>query len=327
MADLEDRLLKKNIPGKYSWWDEEREDRGGGVDEIHVDDHDEELIEIEYLNGPPRTNSLPRLPTTGRAGPKGILADKKLHDEMDRIDRDLREAEKQVMLERWTRGALMKPGEVSLSGSAIEERKRRAKKSERIHQKHDEDDYSNDEDDDEDHFLMDYRKQRIEDWKRANQAEYVAQNYHYGQLQEVDPEGFADAIDETPANIAVVVHLYEQHIPDCLRLNRILEELSLLLPARFLKLLASAALPSMDPIGLPSLSIYRAGELVVNLTPITQNLPKKFEIQHVQDLLERGGLKQASTASTSHNVVRHSVEASSSDRLDFDCDIDYEGVD
>jgi antitoxin (DNA-binding transcriptional repressor) of toxin-antitoxin stability system len=324
MADLEDRLLKKNIPGKYTWWEEEREDRGGGVDEIHLDDQDEEPIEIDYLNGPPPASSMSRRPTTGRAGPKGVLADKKLHDEMDKIDRDLRETEKQVMLERWTRGALMKPGEVSLSGTAIEERKRRAKQSERMQQEHDD---GTDNDDDDDDFLMDYRKQRIEEWKRANQVVHVLQNYHCGQLQEVDPDGFADAIDETPANVAVVVHLYEQHVPDCQRLNRILEELSPVLPARFLKLQASAALPSMDPLGLPSLSIYRAGELVANLTPITQNLPKNFEIQHVRQLLEQCGLKRSSTASNSHNVVRHSVEATNSDCLDFDGDGNYDGVD
>jgi hypothetical protein len=30
MAGLEDRILKKNIPGKYSWWDKEyAPDKGG----------------------------------------------------------------------------------------------------------------------------------------------------------------------------------------------------------------------------------------------------------------------------------------------------------
>jgi len=114
--------------------------------------------------------------------------------------------------------------------------------------------------------------------------------------------------------VAVVVHLYEQHFPDCQalqRLNRILKDLSPLLPVH----------PS-------SVSIYRAGELVEKLTPIsTQELTKNFEIQHIRELLERCGLKRSSTASTNRNVVTHSVEATHSDCLYFDADSNYDVVD
>ena len=41
----------------------------------------------------------------------------------------------------------------------------------------------------------------IEEWKPVNQVVHVLQYYHCGQLQEVEPDGFADAIDETPANV------------------------------------------------------------------------------------------------------------------------------
>ena len=108
----------------------------------------------------------------------------------------------------------------------------------------------------------------------------------------------------------MVVHLYEQHVPDCQRLNRILKELIPVLP------------------GHPSVSIYRAGELVEKLTLIsTQELTKNVEIQHVRELLERCGLKRSSTASTNRNVVTHSVEATHSDCLYFDADSNYDVVD
>jgi len=34
MCDLEDKILKKNIPGKYSWWEKEKDDLGGMTSEV-----------------------------------------------------------------------------------------------------------------------------------------------------------------------------------------------------------------------------------------------------------------------------------------------------
>ena len=314
MCDLEDRLLKKNIPGKYTWWEEyDHDDHGGGIGECDDDkeDDEEEAFENEHLNDSTLQQNV--RPTTGITGPKGVLADKKLHDELDRLEREKALVEQQVMLERWTRGALMDPGEASLSGAAIEERKRRAKQLERKQEE---------EEDEELHeFGTKHRQQRLH-------------NSQVQQVREVNQEGFADAIDETPADTSVVVLLYEDHLPDCLRLNRMLEELSLILPAHFLKLKASVAFSSMDPIGLPSVSIYRGGHLIENLTPITLELPKNFEVKHVRMLLERYGVKQSLIlSSSSHIVFRLAAKASHPGQLDresFDFDSDgdgYDGVD
>lgn len=301
MGDLEDRFFKKNIPGKYTWWEEELEDRGGDVaagesqNDNDNDDDDSQVLHPEPFQlqaRQPTTVPAVRPTTTGTGtGPKGVLAEKKRRDEMDQMERDRVYREKQAMLERWTGGATLNPSEVSWSGVAIEERKQQSKRMERRNQDEDQDD----------DFIVEYRIKRLEQWKKERSNVFV--RYHEG-LHEVDPEGYADAIDQTPATTDVVVHLYEDYIPDCQRLNRILEELSQILPARFLKLLASRAIQTMDPVGLPSLIIYRGGDLLANLTPITQELPKNFQVNHVRDLLERFGVKQSLAVPTSHNAVR-----------------------
>ena len=315
MGDLEDHLLKKNIPGKYTWWEEyEHDDHGGGIGERSEDDDDDDDDDDNDdddaigKDPPYESTLLPNVrPTTGIAGPKGVLADKKLHDELDRLEREQAYMEQQFMLERWSRGVVLKLGEVSLSGAAIEERKRQAKRLDRQRIEEEEEEL--------DKFETEDQPQRL----------YRLQ---LQQLREVDQEGFTEIIDKTAADTPVIVFLYENHLPDCLRLNRILDELSQFLPACFIKMKASVALALMDPIGLPSVSIYRGGVLVENLTPITQELPKNFEINHVRMVLEKFGVKQSVTFTTSLNVLRLSAKASHSGRLDregIDVDFDSEG--
>ena len=36
MTDLEDKILKKNIPGKYTWWDKDRYDFGSAADCLEI---------------------------------------------------------------------------------------------------------------------------------------------------------------------------------------------------------------------------------------------------------------------------------------------------
>jgi len=93
---------------------------------------------------------MPRRPTTGRGGPKGVLGTKRFNEYRDKkIDRDLRETYNTSHVGAMdTRGLDDEAEEVSLSGTAIEERKRQAKQSERMQQEHDDDDF----------LIMDYSK-------------------------------------------------------------------------------------------------------------------------------------------------------------------------
>lgn len=87
-ADLEDKILKKNIPGKYTWWDKDSDEEGEGARADWVDreasDPETEMTEMEKQkkwveNDCPepirRTIMAREEKERARTGVKGVLAD------------------------------------------------------------------------------------------------------------------------------------------------------------------------------------------------------------------------------------------------------------
>lgn len=87
-ADLEDKILKKNIPGKYTWWDKDSDEEGEGARADWVDreasDPETEMTELEKQqkwveNDCPepirRTIMAREEKERARTGVKGVLAD------------------------------------------------------------------------------------------------------------------------------------------------------------------------------------------------------------------------------------------------------------
>lgn len=87
-ADLEDKILKKNIPGKYTWWEKDSDEEGEGARADWVDreasDPETEMTELEKQqkwveNDCPepirRTIMAREEKERARTGVKGVLAD------------------------------------------------------------------------------------------------------------------------------------------------------------------------------------------------------------------------------------------------------------
>lgn len=87
-ADLEDKILKKNIPGKYTWWEKDSDEEGEGARAEWVDeeasDPEAELTELQKQqkwveNDCPepirRTIMARQEKERARTGVKGVLAD------------------------------------------------------------------------------------------------------------------------------------------------------------------------------------------------------------------------------------------------------------
>ena len=72
--DLEDRLLKKNIPAKFSWWDEYNEDdrREESGEESEADDDDDDDINQGRHMPVPEPSSRPTSDETRRIVHLGI---------------------------------------------------------------------------------------------------------------------------------------------------------------------------------------------------------------------------------------------------------------
>jgi len=293
MSGLEDRILKKNIPGKYSWWDEyntEDDAEGKSGSSLKEVDDDDQLGRRDR-------------PKSVVGGKKGVLAQYKLDIQEKQQEACEDYMRKQEILHRYSRGICLKSGEESISLGAMQERRRVERKT------------TNEEiidsDDDDDSFLAKYREKRLEELKQQQQQQQHSSLIPVFQgVEDVDPNGYAMAVDESDSGVAVVLLIYETYISSCHKIFRILEKLShqnsSMKHVRILSLKASKFSQTLDSVALPSVLIHRSGKLIGNLTPITQDLPENFTDNDVQKLLE--GYIIGTSSSSSSVVVSYTTK-------------------
>lgn len=282
MADLEDRLLKKNIPGKYSWWDDGYNKEKDRLDQHEDSESDNENVGDDLVDGRRAKinnskSSEGSRSSSGKSGVKGVLTDYRLHQEEKKRAAWIDRMEREELMERHTLGAKLQPGEVSISMAATQDRLRQEKQT----RHRDEEDVVEEEEADDDEFLTRYHRRRLQELQiRDSLPEFEG-------VEEVDPVGYSMAVDNTDPRVLIVVHLYETYVPACRSLIPIMENLSRnsMRGSRFLSLRASSASATLDPLALPSVLLYRERKLVGNLTPITRHLPPDFTPKHVEDLL------------------------------------------
>eukprot|EP00521_Asterionellopsis_glacialis_P006128 CAMPEP_0195282826 /NCGR_PEP_ID=MMETSP0707-20130614/1577_1 /TAXON_ID=33640 /ORGANISM="Asterionellopsis glacialis, Strain CCMP134" /LENGTH=210 /DNA_ID=CAMNT_0040341877 /DNA_START=68 /DNA_END=700 /DNA_ORIENTATION=+ len=210
----------------------------------------------------------------------------------------------------------MMPGELSISGSAIQSRMRSSSQLLRT----DQDGSLGEEEKEEDrHFrnMMKSQEMRMQSPERPVKP-------MFGSVEEVDALEYISAIDETDPETYVVVHLYEPFIPACRMLNQHWDVLARSLAhVRFLRLRGSTASKTLDPIGLPSVVIYKDGQLLCNLTPVTSDLPENFKATDVHWLLKSCGIPNSNETEQTKLQYKSFVTEKSSD----DFDDDYDAVD
>ena len=267
---LEDQILKKNIPGRYSSWE-------GNNDDLREEEEEEEVNTCAETLNETQLGTI-RSGNDKNTGVKGVLADYKESKRINGRKQEIERLEKKHALDRHLNGAQLKVGELSISSNAIEERKRR--------EAHKNDDESSDEssDDSDDDFLSSYRQ------KRLLQLQNCANWPSFGELIDVTPVQFSEIIDKTDPRVHVIIHLYESFIPLCKMLDSHLRQLAPIMDyCRFLRLEASS-FKSMDPIGLPSILIYKGGKIEANLTPVMDYIscyPRdRFTVEDVRQVLE-----------------------------------------
>jgi len=319
MTDLEDKILKKNIPGKYSWWDKDSDDLGGQTamdaetydryndDSDCSEDSNEGLTDIQRVQKmekdevpkPLQIQALANLRSSQQGGPskntgvKGVKEDYKNAKKQMELDYEIEQQMKQMLLERISSGATLNPGEKSISAATMLEIERRRKRRD---DSDSDDEYKRDDDTD---FMDKYRQSRL------SQLRYGTHFPTFGEIREVDPFEFAEEVDSTDARVHVVVHMYEPYVPACKELNKIFEELARRMPyAKFLRLHAFKANSNLDPVALPILMIHKGGELLHNLVHCTDELPKDFTLNDVKDLLEYCGVLDPSGEENAKGSVR-----------------------
>ncbi|CAN0136134.1 unnamed protein product [Discosporangium mesarthrocarpum] len=152
---------------------------------------------------------------------------------------------------------------------------------------------SDEEDDEEESFLEAFRELRLKQLKAS------VGRPQFGQIREVERGDFVAAVDTEDPRTCVVVHLYEPYIGACQRMNRHLEVLAKQQAAvKFLRLRSSCAENGFDPVALPTLLIYRSGDVVGCVTRVTDDLGEGFTREDVEWLLQEHDVFEATAKAT-----------------------------
>ncbi|CAG8518362.1 219_t:CDS:2 [Scutellospora calospora] len=139
--------------------------------------------------------------------------------------------------------------------------------------------------DEEKQVLKKYREQRLREIKE-NEIQKINKK-RYGTLREISSNQYVKAIDDEASDVCVIIHLYENSIPQCRLLNDCLTHLARkFVNSKFLRILAHDL--EFDPIGLPALLVYKNGELIANLVKITDEIGEtNFDSDIVEEVLLR----------------------------------------
>lgn len=229
-------------------------------------------------------------------GAKAVLRDYKNHQIREAMAREHNRMEREAMVHRVAYGVASSGPSMCAAAQAAQ---RSAAARARDCAAHDSDEgelnESSDDGDDDSTFMAQYRAARISQLKGS------AARPQFGELKEVDKFQLLDALEGGDTEKLVVVHLYEEYHAGCRKLNGVLEGLARRMAGlQFLRLRATSAQPDFDPIALPTLMVYRGGQLVESLLRVTDEMGGEradFSMDDVEWLLrEKGGVGEGPEA-------------------------------
>jgi hypothetical protein len=296
MSDLEDKILKHNIPNKYSWWDKDHDDDGGRIHENIIAegeevDPDDKLTDMQKVQKWEEAeipkplqmaalNNIQKQRTgTCNTGVKGVLADYKEAKQKMEEDYLISQQIKEMLIERIANGAALDEGETSISAASLNQQKGAQRD---MLNNYNQD--GNDEESEDKEFIETYRQARLQQMLHARRRPV------YGEICEVGPFEFADEVDKADSETWVIVHLYSPNIKECVKVNKHLEELARRMSwAKFLRMHSLKANMNIDEIALPVMMIYRNGVLEQNLVRVQDEMQQDWRVPDLQWLLENAG--------------------------------------
>mmetsp|Transcript_12989 Transcript_12989/g.15401 ORF Transcript_12989/g.15401 Transcript_12989/m.15401 type:complete len:304 (+) Transcript_12989:108-1019(+) len=152
----------------------------------------------------------------------------------------------------------------------------------------DDEDEDEDEDEEDDEIFRKYKQQRIDLIKNSLPT--------YGRFYRVKRDEFISETEKEHELIHVVVHLYQNTIPACIRLNLILEDIApQFTHVKFIRTRSTDLVESFSNVALPMLLVYRGGEVVHTIPQVSKHFPRKWEDKDVVAYLAKKGIlnKQA----------------------------------
>ena len=134
------------------------------------------------------------------------------------------------------------------------------------------------EDDVEEDILKQYRDQRLREMKEN------ARKPRFGSVQEISKQDFIREVNEAPADVWVIIHLYQDYINASQLVNRAIDSLAhKFINHKFIKITATKCVENFHDSDVPALLIYRNGQLqhtflrCISLFPLGRITDKALE--------------------------------------------------
>ncbi|MCJ1281576.1 hypothetical protein MMC26_000896 [Xylographa opegraphella] len=192
-------------------------------------------------------------------GPKGVIADAKSFDRARK--RSFRQT--------------IQAFSNNLSGSVFGEKHKAPSPQPRSREGSSSSEFSQDEDEAE--FMRTWRANRLTEMQSTTGRDHRTRRLspsqrRYGHVVTVDPLGYLEAVDRVTAETTVVVLIYDPQST----ISGMFEDAVVQIArkhefTRFVKLSYMDA--EMDPISIPAILAYKAGELIANLVSIVDEMP------------------------------------------------------
>jgi len=254
------------------------------------DEGDEDGDALPHTNFPEQLmTEQPAIRNAGNTGPKGVLADYAEAKEQLRVKT---QAEKAAAWRQMEKMAITVNNNNNNNNNNNQE----------------------EEEDDDDEFLRQYRQKRMLEMQQSAKPTF-------GFLRSIDSSEYIDALENEHKEVFVVVHLYKNEFRDCVKLNLILQNLAIKYPSvKFLKIISTEANAKYDDVGLPSLLVYKAGELVHCWVPITTKVGKGFDSDDVEILLAKNKVIKTAVEKT------HAIHKEKAKDVMYEYDDDFDEV-
>ncbi|KAL0109286.1 hypothetical protein PUN28_014404 [Cardiocondyla obscurior] len=263
MSTLEDKILGEKL---HYYCSSSSEDEGNDSGESDKEcDND-----VKYTDNTARytTPSYSEWDgTSSNTGPKGVIKDWQRYKQLEAEKREMQEKEKLQLIKK-----------LSLTcRSALDEEKEKLTETDPELA-----DLLTDE------FLLEYQKQRMKEMFAKTKK------LHFGKVIDLEnTDQFLQAIDEEDKSVIVVLHIYEDNAAGCEAMNGCLISLAEEYPhVKFCRILGSIAGLSKQfkKYGVPTLLIYRNGQVIGNFVHITDQLGVDFYSSDVETFLTEHGI-------------------------------------
>jgi hypothetical protein len=237
--------------------------------EGHEDDEGKPMSTIMSVaeDGPEQVTFAPRKYNTG---PKGVIE-------------DARQARAKAQLQRQADAALRAEQMRSKHGGVP-----RIDAAE--FEDEEEEEAEEEEAEDGDDAFRKYRQQRLQQLQRGAQVRSYLPTF--GELKDLSIDGYLACVEGGHPETFVVVHLYEPHLPACVRLNFRLQELADKFDqVCFGSMVASEAKEGMGTADLPALVAYRGGEYLESELRVHETIGDELPLAALQDLVQGLGVE------------------------------------